>query len=79
MGDDEGNPKAGNAQGRVPKPALICVTGYTRSLMLHDRAAVEVDGLALYPACGLGAEVGYEVADLLVCPVASDGGVGGHV
>ena len=47
--------------------------------MLHDRAAIQVDGLAVDPACGLGAKVRYEVACLLVGSVASDGGVGGHV
>jgi len=47
--------------------------------MFHDRSTVEVDGLALNPACGLGAKVGYEVADFLVGAVATDGSVGGHV
>ena len=40
-------------------------------LVLHHRAAVHVDGLAVYPGCGLCAQVGDEVAQLFVGAVAS--------
>ena len=51
----------------------------SRPLVLHKGATVDVDRLARYPGCSLSAEVGDELANLIVRAVSAYGRGGGSL